>query len=65
MSTGARANLVEKVEEMTKKHKVVVFAKTYCPYCAQVTPMGDQINTCNVCSLEGVCSNTTASIACR
>lgn len=39
MSTGARANLVEKVEEMTKKHKVVVFAKTYCPYCAQVNEL--------------------------
>ena len=36
MSSGARANLVEKVEEMTQKHKVVVFAKSYCPYCAQV-----------------------------
>lgn len=40
MSTGARANLVEKVEEITQKHKVVVFAKSYCPYCAQVGPTG-------------------------
>ena len=42
MSTSTRANLVEKVEEMTQKHKVVVFAKTYCPYCAQVRLMANR-----------------------
>lgn len=36
ISTGARASLVEKVKEMTQKHKVVVFAKSWCPYCAEV-----------------------------
>ena len=28
--------MVEKVKEMTQKHKVVVFAKSWCPYCAEV-----------------------------
>ena len=36
MSTGVRASLVDKVMEMAQKHKVVVFAKSYCPYCMQV-----------------------------
>ena len=36
MSTGVRASLVDKVKEMAQKHKVVVFAKSYCPYCMQV-----------------------------
>lgn len=36
MSTGVRASLVDKVKEMTQKHRVVVFAKTYCPYCQAV-----------------------------
>ncbi|CAK0746493.1 hypothetical protein CVIRNUC_001697 [Coccomyxa viridis] len=36
MSTGVRASLVDKVKEMAQKYKVVVFAKSYCPYCMQV-----------------------------